>query len=99
MEQSFGRSKWYSWVQIQSMRLYDAGCNFNAIESVYGKEFLGRSHMPVSLQKLNKNQMKNINIHEQQTFKKLCGKLCYTYTKLNTQMYVMHWKTCVKEMI
>ena len=25
--------------------------------------------------------MKNINIHEQQTFKELCGKLCYTYTK------------------
>ena len=25
--------------------------------------------------------MKNINIQEQQTFKELCGKLCYTYTK------------------
>ena len=25
--------------------------------------------------------MKNINIHEQQTFKELCEKLCYTYTK------------------
>ena len=28
-----------------------------------------------------KNQLKHINIHEQQTFKELCGKLCYTYTK------------------
>ena len=60
----------------------EAGCNFNTIESVYGKEFLGRTvTCQFHFKNCAKNQMKNINIHEQQTFKELCGKLCYTYTK------------------
>ena len=60
----------------------EAGCNFNAIKSVYGKEFLGRTvTYQFHFKNCAKNQMKNINIHEQQTFKELCGKLCYTYTK------------------
>ena len=60
----------------------EAGCNFNAIESVYGKEFLGTTvTCQFHFKNCTKNQMKNINIHEQQTFKELCGKLCYTHTK------------------
>ena len=56
----------------------EAGCNFNAIKSVYGKEFLGRKvTCQFHFKNCTKNQMKNINIHKQQTFKELC----YTYTK------------------
>ena len=49
-------------------------------ESVYGKEFLGRTvTLPISFQKLHK---KSTETHlYSQTFKELCGQLCYTYTK------------------
>ena len=62
----------------------EAWCNINAIKSMYGMEFLGRTvTCQFHFKNCAKNQMKsiNINIHEQQTFKELCGKLCYTYTK------------------
>ena len=52
----------------------EAGCNFNAIEKVFGEESLGRT---VTCQ----FHFKNINIHEQETFKSLCENLCYTYMK------------------
>ena len=72
---------WYKF-HPRGIMCDEAGCNFNAIESVYGKESLGRTVTFQShFKNCAKNQMKNINIHEQQTFKELCGKLCYTYTK------------------
>ena len=56
----------------------EAGCNFNQ-SKVYGKEFLGRTvTCQFHFKNCAKNQMKNINIHKQQTFKELCGKLYYT---------------------
>ena len=58
----------------------EAGCNFNAIEKVFGKEFLGRTvTCQFHFKSCAKNQIKNINIHKQETFKSLCEKLCYTY--------------------
>ena len=83
MEQSFGRSGIPGYkFNPQGIMCNEAGCNFNAIESVYGKEFLGRTvTCQFHFKNCTKNQMKNIDIHEQQTFKELCGKLCYTYTK------------------
>ena len=66
----------------QGIMCDEASCNFNAIESVYGKEFLGRTvTCQFHFKNCTKNRLKHINIHEQQTFKELCGKLCYTYTK------------------
>ena len=60
----------------------EAGCNFNAIEKVFGQEFLGRTvTCQFHFKSCAKNQIKNINIHEQETFKSLCEKLCYTYMK------------------
>ena len=60
----------------------EAGCNFNAIEKVFGQEFLGQTvTCQFHFKSCAKNQIKNINIHEQETFKSLCEKLCYTYTK------------------
>ena len=60
----------------------EAGCNFNAIEKVYSQEFLGQTvTCQFHFKNCAKNQIKNINIHEQETFKSLCEKLCYTYTK------------------
>ena len=60
----------------------EAGCKFNAIEKVFGQEFLGRTvTCQFHFKSCAKNQIKNINIHEQETFKSLCEKLCYTYTK------------------
>ena len=66
----------------QGIMCDEASCNFNAIKSVYGKEFLGRTvTCQFHFKTCKKNQLKHINIHKQQTFKELCGKLCYTYTK------------------
>ena len=60
----------------------EARCNFNAIEKVYGQEFLGQTvTCQFHFKNCAKNQIKNINIHEQETFKSLCEKLCYTYMK------------------
>ena len=60
----------------------EAGCNFNAIKKVFGQEFLGRTVIcQFHFKSCAKNQIKNINIHEQQTFKSSCEKLCYTYMK------------------
>ena len=59
----------------------EAGCNFNAIKKVYGQEFLGQTvTCQFHFKNCAKNQIKNINIHKQETFK-LCEKLCYTYLK------------------
>ena len=60
---------------LQGIMCNKAGCNFNPIESVYGKEFLGRTvTCQFHFKNCAKNQLKHINIHEQQTFKELCGK-------------------------
>ena len=57
----------------------DAGCNFNAIKKVYGQEFLGQTvTCQFHFKNCAKNHIKNINIHEQETFKSLCEKLCST---------------------
>ena len=44
MEQSFGRSGIPGYkFNPQGIMCDEVGCNFNAIKSVYGKEFLGRT--------------------------------------------------------
>ena len=79
----------------------EAGCNFSAIEKVYGPEFLGRTvTCQFYIKNCAKNLIKNINIHEQETFKSLCEKLCYTYMKHDyTNVSNLHWRICANEMI
>ena len=48
---------------------------------MYDQEFLSRTvTCQFHFKNCAKNQIKNINIKEQVTFKSLCEKLCYTYT-------------------
>ena len=61
----------------QGIMCDEAGCNFNAIEKFLGRTVTCQFHF----KNCSKTQIKNINIHEQESLKSLSEKLCYTYTK------------------
>ena len=59
----------------------ESGANFQAIRKVFGREFLGHT---VSCQwhfwQCAKCHVKDINVHEQETFKSLFNEVCYALT-------------------
>ena len=70
----------YKW-KPHGMMCNESGANFQAISKVFGREFLGHT---VSCQwhfwQCAKCHVKDINVHEQETFKSLFNEVCYALT-------------------